>query len=45
MQQFAQPPQIGMLQIAKQIDPAEIAEIELRRQIHPEDFHFIFTPV
>jgi len=45
MQQFAQPPQINVRQITKQIDPAEIAEIELRRQIHPEDFHYIFTPV
>src|SRR5215510_13398142 len=42
MQQFAQPPQIGVRQVTKQIDPAEI---ELRRQIHPEDFHYIFTPV
>jgi hypothetical protein len=45
MQQFAQQPQISVGQIAKQIDPAEIAEIELRRQIHSEDFHCIFTPV
>ena len=41
MQEFAQPPQISPGQVAKQIDPAEIAEIDLRWQIHLEDFHHI----